>query len=355
MLEGIARMSDLIATPDELHNAIEHLLKLANLPSSILSVTPYYNGRNNRTYRLETENNLYVVKQYLKQEGDRRDRLYTEYTFLSYAYQVAPDFVAKPYCQDPATGMALYEFIEGHPISPTELVESDIQQATAFFCALNTAQGRAQAVSLPMASEACFTVQAHFDLITMRIKQLETIDPHSEEDESAVQLIKKLNFTWHMMMEKLSHQARVEGIDLTMPLEMSERCISPSDFGYHNALKLVDGRVKFLDFEYAGWDDPAKMAGDFFAQLAVPVPDEYFSGFVTAAMQPFAASAFLIKRAELLKLVYKVKWCCIALNIFLPIHRVRYQFANNTLDLGAFKRQQLLKVKNLLEALERMR
>lgn len=345
-------MSQVVAAPNALNESVAKLLQLAGLSSPIISLTPYFNGRNNRTYRLKTSNELFVVKQYLKQEGDKRDRLYTEFAFLSYAYQVAPEFVAKPYCQDPSTGMALYEFIDGLPLKANELVKEDVDQAITFFCALNTTHARARAIPLPMASEACFTIQAHFDLITSRIKQLETIVPISAEDQAAMQLIKKLGQTWQLLIEKLSHEARVVGIDLLETLDMSQRCISPSDFGYHNALKLADGRVKFLDFEYAGWDDPAKMTGDFFAQLAVPVPDDYFNEFVRATMQPFSQSNLLAQRAQLLKHVYKVKWCCIALNIFLPVHQARYQFANHALDIVEFKRHQLVKVNGLLEVLE---
>ena len=47
-------------------------------------------------------------------------------------------------------------------------------------------------------------------------------------------------------------------------LAPQHRCLSPSDFGFHNA--LLRGRPGvpgardwvFLDFEYFGWDDPAK-------------------------------------------------------------------------------------------------
>ena len=39
---------------------------------------------------------------------------------------------------------------------------------------------------------------------------------------------------------------------------------SPSDFGFHNIL-CEDGRLNFVDFEYAGIDDLAKSARRFFA------------------------------------------------------------------------------------------
>ena len=38
---------------------------------------------------------------------------------------------------------------------------------------------------------------------------------------------------------------------------------SPSDFGFHNTILEDDGDLKFLDFEYFGRDDPAKLMADF--------------------------------------------------------------------------------------------
>ena len=52
--------------------------------------------------------------------------------------------------------------------------------------------------------------------------------------------------------------------DFNMELEEDEKIISPSDFGLHNAKLGEDGKLAFFDFEYAGWDDPAKTIADFF-------------------------------------------------------------------------------------------
>ncbi len=40
--------------------------------------------------------------------------------------------------------------------------------------------------------------------------------------------------------------------------------VSPSDFGFHNALLDDGGAISFLDFEYSGRDDPAKLDLRFF-------------------------------------------------------------------------------------------
>src|SRR5258708_29751946 len=45
-------------------------------------------------------------------------------------------------------------------------------------------------------------------------------------------------------------------------------------FGFHNALLRPSQELCFLDFEYAGHDDPAKMVGDFFSQPAIPEIEE---------------------------------------------------------------------------------
>ena len=42
----------------------------------------------------------------------------------------------------------------------------------------------------------------------------------------------------------------------------TQRALSPSDFGLHNAMRGEDGRLRFIDFEYFGWDDPVKLVSD---------------------------------------------------------------------------------------------
>jgi hypothetical protein len=134
-------------------------------------------------------------------------------------------------------------------------------------------------------------------------------------------------------------------------LETAQRCVSPSDFGFHNALAQPDGTPRFLDFEYAGWDDPAKMTGDFFAQLAVPVPTNFFDRFVHETTAAFPRPEELFQRARLLRPVYQIKWCCIALNVFLPVNLARRKFANPSLDENALKRAQLTKAANLFQSI----
>lgn len=328
------------------------LLEKSGLSSSIQSLTPCASGGNNRTYRLETANGVYALKQYFRQAADKRDRLASEYAFLAYANSVAEGMVPRHYAMDSTTGLALYEFVQGQPLQAAQLSTTDIASAAAFFRALNQPELQERASHLPHASEACFSIREHLNLIDARIAGLQQITPEQEEDKLAVQRIEDLAVRWKAVAANVKVTARVDKIDIAQPLAPEQCCVSPSDFGFHNALRLADGRLCFLDFEYAGWDDPAKMVGDFFSQLAIPVPSDYFDAFTEAVMAPFPDSESLIRRAQILRPVYQIKWCCIALNVFIPANLARRQFANPSLNVSDLKLVQLEKAQLLLAQLE---
>ena len=51
--------------------------------------------------------------------------------------------------------------------------------------------------------------------------------------------------------------------DFGLILKPEQQILSPSDFGFHNALRSKKKSLVFLDFEYFGWDDPIKLMCDF--------------------------------------------------------------------------------------------
>jgi hypothetical protein len=327
----------------------QDLLEKASLSNVIISIKNISNGGNNRTYKIETTDGIFAVKKYFRQHSDHRDRLATEYKFLSYAQDVAPNYVPKAYSKNDEEGLALYEFITASPI--TMITDYEVAEARCFFQQLNQFPKKNAAIHLSNASEACFSIQDHLNLISKRINILQSIKPEIEEDNSAKYFIEEMIEKWKSMLDQANELAIFYGIDVGDALEFKDRCISPSDFGFHNALRMSDGSIKFIDFEYAGWDDPAKLIGDFFSQLAVPVPKLFFDSFCGEALSIFDQADSLIARAKILYPVYQIKWCCIALNIFIAEHLERRQFANPKLDIVAVKKAQLLKAQSLLSSI----
>jgi hypothetical protein len=123
------------------------------------------------------------------------------------------------------------------------------------------------------------------------------------------------------------------------------RCLSPSDFGFHNALREPSGALRFVDFEYAGWDDPAKLVGDFFNQVQVPVPPALFGAFARRVAAQFADPERNLARYELLLPVYAMKWITIMLNDFLPEGGLRRSFAGDASQVVARKQGQIVKAR----------
>jgi hypothetical protein len=139
------------------------------------------------------------------------------------------------------------------------------------------------------------------------------------------------------------------GMSFADELDWSRRTLSPSDFGFHNALRQPDGRIIFLDFEYFGWDDPAKMIADFLLHPAMALSAELNRIFALAIFRRFADWPDLVRRVESVYPLFGLKWCMIMLNEFLPESYLRRQFAAGAPeDRSALQRQQLDKARQML-------
>jgi hypothetical protein len=159
---------------------------------------------------------------------------------------------------------------------------------------------------------------------------------------------------WERVRAACEADARDSGLSLDRALDLTARCASPSDFGFHNALVDADGRVRFLDFEYAGWDDPAKLVCDFFCQPAVPVAGRFFESFALAVADGFPEPESVLRRSRLLLPVYRVKWVCIRLNEFLPAGTRRRAFSLPADELEGRQTRQLAAARGALRHHERV-
>src|SRR5262249_36341374 len=156
---------------------------------------------------------------------------------------------------------------------------------------------------------------------------------------------------WAELKTAMIRKAGDLGIEMTSSLAPTDRCVSPSDFGFHNTLATPGGRLVFIDFEYAGWDDPAKAANDFFCQPAVPVDASLYDDFVARAMTYSANAAQLAVRARLMRPIFQMKWCCIMLNGFLPAAAQRRRFADPAFDAEGRKEAQLTLARDRFSAI----
>ena len=287
-----------------------------------------HGGANNQVFRVDLDDKKLLLKFYFRHPDDQRDRLGTEFSFLDFAWSKGLRCIPKPLGLDRKYGLGLYEFLLGMPLRPGQIGENEVRQAADFVHLLNEHKASGHARNLPNASEACFSLDEHEKTIEDRVKRLENVQFTMEPEPHVVDFIRsELRPAWDRIKSEFGKETQKLGTIMDEVIGLEERCISPSDFGFHNAIMESSGYVRFFDFEYAGWDDPAKLICDFFCQPKVPVPKEWNGIFVERATINFARPERLLKRVRLLTPLYRLKWCCIALNECLPDGRARRQFA----------------------------
>ena len=338
--------------PQALTARVVELLASGKGSTGDLTVKPCAVGGNNRVFIVTTGGTTLIAKWYFSHPSDTRDRLKAEFSFLSYAAQIGIDCVPRPISCDPERNIGLYEFIDGSKLASSQITEHHIDQAITFFLRLNDLSCVLFAEGLPVASEGCFSIADHFLLIDGRIDRLAAINPRSRIDAEAADFVTILLASWQRLKTRIVGQAQKLGIGLDTKLPKEERCFSPSDFGFHNALLRPSGDICFIDFEYAGWDDPAKMAGDFFCHPAIPVNTVHFDRFVDVTMRFSRRADALIDRVRLLFPVFQTKWCCIILNDFLPDSARSRKFADPDFDEDERKRSQLDRAKRLFDSIQ---
>jgi hypothetical protein len=303
------------ATAPDLRAVGDLLARAGLLRDSALEALPH--AGNNRVFRVSSQPPA-LLKWYFAHPDDRRDRFGAEWALTRFAWRRGLRTLPQPLAADPPSRLALYSLLPGQPL--TAVTEDAVRQAAAFVRALNADRAGDEAASLPFASEACFSVGEHLRLVEARLDRLAGLEGGSGARDVARTFVREQ--VMPAARETLGTIRARAGEDAGRLLGLEERIISPSDFGFHNAIE-AGGTIRFFDFEYAGWDDPAKMACDFFCQPRQPVPLASWPLFTKAA----GLSEADVRRAGLLLPAYRLKWCCILLNDFLPEGRARRTFA----------------------------
>jgi hypothetical protein len=313
-------------------------------------LTPLTGGANNQVFRVDLDPPArpVLLKVYFVHPQDPRDRLRADYGFSRFAWDRGVRALAQPIAADPDGHLALFEFLPGGKLRPDEVSWPPVREALDFFLAVNAHRGANEARSLPVGSEACFTLQDHLHCVRRRVARLQVMETASAVDREALALVRgELTFLSDLVLHHTEERAAALGLAIDRPVPDGDRCLSPSDFGFHNALRTGAG-MKFIDFEYAGWDDPGKTVADFFCQPECPVPAAFFEDFAEAVARQTADPALHLRRFRLLLPVYRLKWCCIMLNDFLAAGGSRRRFARDGEGEEERKARQLRKARAAL-------
>ncbi len=347
-------MSEFDLEPTKLQNVERHVAELLGEigVTAAFSLVPLRGGRNNRTFRVSTSSSSFLLKWYFSHQQDDRDRVSAEFAFCCCLWQHGIRQIPQPLGVDRSIGLGLFEFLPGRPPSAQEVTWAHHQEALAFIQDLNTARGEPSAIALANASEACFSLAEHVARIDGRLENLENVPVVDDVDRTMVKFVRQdLRTAFEQQRAALAENARRANLNVQEDLSPSERLLSPSDFGFHNTLLQEDGSLRFVDFEYAGWDDPAKLVSDFFCQIQVPAWASEFASFLDGVAQLSFMPEGIRQRTRILFPFYQIKWCCILLNEFLPTGGARRAFSDSG-DATTMRADQLDLARSMLTRLD---
>ena len=333
-------------TEEQLKNRIQELVG-----ATVLSMERRIGGLNSRVFSVAMSGHPRLwAKVYFSSAHDLRDRLGNEYRAFSFLWQAGLRCICRPVAIDVACGMALYEFIDGESMNSLDVDERDVDDCVEFFRRLQLIKGLPEAENFGPASEACFSLRALEANIRQRCDRLLACESAGSVSE------KMLEFLYQDFLpyfEKLIAQAR-ENMDFAQQLSKSFQTLSPSDFGFHNAIRDQQGRTVFVDFEYFGWDDPAKTISDFCLHPAMSLTNELKERFRLGIQKIFADDESLSRRLETVYPLYALKWCMIFLNEFVRQDLARRRFAGPvSVDDKTRQEEQLVKAAAMLKCAQK--
>jgi hypothetical protein len=329
------------------------------LGDRVFSAESIGGGRNSQVYRLTCQSShQYAAKFYFRHESDRRNRLKTEFSSLQFLQTNGLRQIPNPLLADEARGCAIYEYIEGFKIAPQAVTEREIDAVVELLVSLKELKTAPDSHLLPPASEAFFSTSAIVGNIQQRLMRFSGLSANSGDSEELSQRLEKFfsdrfNPAFDRITRWCQQQFDRASLSFAEEIEPAARTLSPSDFGFHNALIResgeMAGELAFLDFEYFGWDDPAKTISDFLLHPAMALGEELKQRFVDRILGGFADNSSLPMRVQLLYPLFGLKWCLILLNEFVPQDLLRRGFAKATaLDRQTVQIQQLEKAEQML-------
>ena len=293
-------------------------------------------GRGNSIiYRIiSNKGRSYALKHYPDQLIEFRPRLETEFHALKILYNNGLKNIPYPIKKNIDLNLGIYEWIRGTKVAnPTN---NDLDQTIDFAQTLVTLSKKIEGKIVGNASEACLSAHELSMQIEKRFLRLQKVSVHFQE------LPRFLNDIFAPVWK----QVKDESISLwpkesrMKDLPRNKQTLSPSDFGFHNCLKVSGGSLTFLDFDYFGWDDPVKLTADFIWHPAMNLNDELKEKWKVAMTKLYSSDNYFVERLDAAMPLYGLRWALIILNEYLPGFAERRKFAGKTETYNIIRSQE---------------
>ena len=281
-----------------------------------------------------------ILKIYPEFDGDNRNRFETERLFLKFLKLNNIKNCPEIYYSNKSYNFLLISFIEGIQIK--DYKDVNLMEIADFSLKLNKSPLKIKENILPLASEAKFNLIDIMKLIKFKSREKELKFKQIKKDSFFIewfnnQLLRDISVNLNYIEDNFS----------LYDIDDSQKIISQSDVGFHNMISNKE-QLFFIDFEYAGWDNPMKYISDWILQ-----PDSFFPYEKPLEFfDPIAKSVFKKvnwkKEIKPYLLLYRLRWCLILTNQLnnkdLPQEKLVKKFSK----LKEYHQKSKLYIKDLL-------
>jgi hypothetical protein len=269
----------------------------------VLTLEPAGKGANSQAFRLETQTRTLALKCYPRRAGETRDRLDVEWRTLAFLRAAGIVTIPEGIARDDTARLMLMEWIEGPLVGRHG--SADLKAAIAFMESIFAASDLPGAESFPPAAEACLSASWIVDQIKQRLEQF--------ADDPMLETFLQDTFQPHFERACESLSSNDCG-SLQLPRRLQR--LIPADFGFHNAIRTSSGALRFIDFDYFGWDDPVKLAADFVLHPAMSLSAAEKELVVASLATARPEDDDFLRRLKTQMPLYALRWTLILLNVF---------------------------------------
>ena len=228
------------------------LLSNQNKKFYFSELNPVNGGGNSKILKGKDINSKDIIIKFYPSDNTH-NRMLSEYKGLQ-KISLISDKVPKTFNFNKELNFGVYEWINGDPIKNPS--KNDINQAIIFLKKLHENRNSNFFKNFQNASASCFSGKDIENQLYKRLKSFEKVNNNN------LQHFLKNDFSKNL--EIMLAKAKKNKNYFNSKIINDYKTLSPSDFGFHNALKKKDGNIYFIDFEFFGIDDPSKLISDFY-------------------------------------------------------------------------------------------
>ena len=296
----------------------EQSIQFINICSKILG--PNYTfekltgGINNPTFLISNDKNKFVLKKINTEATLNFDKYLAERQFFIFLNKLSVINAPKLIDFYDAERILILEYIKPDENSDLEKIDLlKVNEALKFISQINSNNDICNDLVQHRAADSFLALSGHIENINLRLLNFEIDHLPLEHQKNAKELFSLLKNKWNILKDKTYEFLKENPSQNT--IDESFLILSPSDFGFHNVI-TSRGISFFIDFEFSGWDDPAKLYCDIILQPQIPVPEKFYS-LIKKEIINEAYSKKYENRIAILYDILSFKW-----------HIIKYSFLN---------------------------